>query len=252
MIASISKVKLFKACRRAYFFKHIEKLVPVEKAEALETGLRYHDYIEGLYKGEEITGFSKEAAMAKAYEKYILPKIPKVTPELWFSEVISGHTLTGRIDGITPDGCVVEHKTTSADISPNGEYEYSLMWDEQIPAYMAAKKTNKIKYTVCRKPTIRLKKDETEEEFFARMVAWYDEDTESKIRTFDVYRDQEEIEQFMRDFVGICEEMESAEATKKLYRNTCHCSAWGRRCEYSSICLNYDPNSVYVEFEKKN
>ena len=37
----------------------------------------------------------------------------------------------------------------------------------------------KVWYTVCRKPTIRQKKNETDEEFFGRMVAWYDEDTET-------------------------------------------------------------------------
>ena len=34
------------------------------------------------------------------------------------------------------------------------------------------------------------------------------------------------------------------------YRNTYYCNYWGRRCEYSSICLDYDPHENYVDFVK--
>lgn len=247
MESSISRMKLFKACRRAYFFKYVEKLEPVEKAEALQTGSNYHELIEGLYNGEAISGTSKEAAMAKAYEKYIYPKFAVRNVEEWLKKPIGKHLMIGRIDGITEDGRIVEHKTTSSDISEGGEYEYNLLWDEQLLAYFYMSGTNRAVYTVIKKPTIRLKKDETDEEFFHRMVAWYDEDTDSKIRCFEVERTQEEIDQFAEDFAKTCDEMEGAE---HLYRNTCHCNLWGRRCEYSSVCLNYDPNQEYIEFTK--
>ena len=37
---------------------------------------------------------------------------------------------------------------------------------------------------------------------------------------------------------------------RPFYRNTCHCNSWGRRCEYSSICLHYDPNLEYIDYVK--
>lgn len=252
MRSSVSKLKLFKACRRAYYFKYIQDLVPVQKAEALITGLTYHALIEELYNnnGEFITpnDFSKERAMARAYQTYIWPKFKVTGVEEWRQKSIDKHLLVGRLDGISENGYIVEHKTTSSEITE--EYEYNLQWDEQILAYMYLTGANKVYYTVCRKPTIRQKKTETEEEFFYRMLDWYAEDTDSKIRVLEITRTDEEINQFINNFVKICDDMESAEINNDLYMNTQHCNCWGRRCEYSSICLNYNPNEEYIEFMK--
>ena len=138
------------------------------------------------------------------------------------------------------------------------QYEYNLQWDEQILAYMLLTGKRKVWYTVCRKPTIRQKKDETEEEFFRRMVEWYDEDTENKIRLFEIARTDEEVNQFRLELIKMFNEIAFAEEQKNhialaaspFYRNTCHCGMWGRRCEYSSVCLHYDPNQEYIEFMK--
>ena len=247
MRASISQIKLYKACRKAWEFKYVEKLIPVQIAEALETGKRYHGYLEMLENGEELPGdYTKEEAMAVAYQKYILPRFHVIAAEKELEKQIGDHILHGFVDGLTDDGYIVEHKTTSADISEGGEYEYNLLWDEQVLAYMSLTGLRKVYYTVCKKPTIRIKKDETEEEFYNRMVAWYDEDTDQKIRMFVVERTDAEVAQFERDFEVICAQMQEG----TIYRNTCHCNSWGRRCEYSSICLNYDPNVEYIEFTK--
>lgn len=249
MRASISRVKCFKACPRAYYFKYVEGLKSTTPAESLETGKAYHARLEALEKGEPLPNdFTKDCAMAKAYEKYIFPKFKVIAAEQEFEKKLGRHTLHGFVDGMTEDGFIVEHKTTSGDISEGGEYEYNLLWDEQVLAYMSLTGKRKVYYTVVRKPTIRLKQNETDEEFFNRMVAWYDEDTEHKIRVFIVERTDEEVKQFEKDFKAICKVMKN---TENLYRNTCHCNAWGRRCEYSSICLNYDPKMTYVEFEKE-
>lgn len=251
MKCSVSRMKLFKACRRAYYFKYVEDLEPVEKAEALQTGSNYHEYVECLYNNHFIDNdYTKECAMARAYQKYILPKVDIVETEKWFEKKIGRHVLIGRVDGISADGCVVEHKTTSSDIAEGGEYEYNLQWDEQILAYMSLTGCRTIHYTVCKKPTIRMKQNESEEEFFARMCEWYETDTDKKIRTFDVTRTDEEVAEWEKDFEQMCDEMEIAEKAGRMYRCTNHCNAWGRRCEYSGICLHYDPRCEYVEFMK--
>ena len=253
MKVSISRVKLFKACRRAYEFKYVYGLVPVQKAEALETGLRYHAKLEELYKtGDFIADFSKESAMATAYKKYIYPKFHVKAVEDWTEMPLEcGNTLVGRVDGWTDYGWLVEHKTTSQEIGP--EYEYNLHWDEQILAYMALTDARNIYYTVCRKPTIRIKRGESEEEFFNRMVAWYEEDTEKKITLMKISRTDEEVENFINDLNDVMVQMNFALhlRPRHMYRNTAYCHCWGRRCEYSSICLNYDPDQEYLEFEKK-
>lgn len=249
MKLSITQIKSFKACRRAWQLRYKEGLRPVQTAEALELGKSYHELLEALEKGEEpdYSVFDKPHAMAKAYEKYILPQFKVVAAEQELEKELGGHTLHGFVDGLSDDGHIVEHKTTSMDIAEGGEYEYNLLWDEQVLAYMSLSGLRKVHYTVCKKPTIRLKKDETEEEFYNRMISWYDDDTENKIRVFTVERTDEEVSQWEQDFVAIADEMERG----VIYKNTCHCVQYGRRCEYASVCLHYDPEQQYIEFVKE-
>ena len=247
---SISQIKLFKACRRAYELRYVEGLIPAETASALQTGISYHEKLEQLYRDGyfEVTDYTKESAMAMAYKEYIYPKFQVKAVEEWCRYEDGGVPLIGRVDGMAEDGNLVEHKTTS--LTPL-EYEYNLQWDEQILAYMLMTGARKVWYTVCRKPTIRQKKNESDEEFFHRMVEWYDEDTDSKIKLILVERTDEEVEAFKKSFQNIRDDISLAERYGDFYRNTCHCNVWGRRCEYSSVCLHYDPEQEYVEFVRK-
>ena len=259
MKLSASKIKCYKSCKRAYFFKYIEELVPIQDAEPLVAGKTYHSMIENLDKtgGVEVDveNNPKISAMAKAYEKYIYPKFSVVETEkefeFNFSEDIS---LVGRFDGVAEDGLIVEHKTTSADV--DDEYVYNLQWDEQILTYMLVSGRNEMYYTVCKKPTIRQKQNETAEEYYERCCAWYAEDTDKKIRVIKVTRNEKEVNTYKTALKYIAKDMQKDEKYKKpkeytFYRNCSNCTAYGRKCEYASICLDYDPKLEYVEFKKK-
>lgn len=247
MKVSISKVKLFKACRRAYELKYIYGLEPIEKADALVTGLNYHEKLETLYKTGDFdnSDLSKESAMAEAYRKYIYPKFHVDCVESWESCPLGKHTLIGRVDGLSSDAKLVEHKTTSLDPA---EYIFNLQWDEQILAYMGMTGTREVYYTICKKPTIRKKKDESDEEFFQRMVDWYDTDTDHKIAVELLTRTDEDVESFMNELSSTVDDMDNPVC---FYKNTRHCNSWGRMCEYAPVCLNYDPNKTYVGFERR-
>lgn len=252
MRTSISALKLFKACRRAYQLKYVEGLEPVQTPEALETGRNYHKKIEDVCNGcLDTSDLSRESAMALAYQKYIQPQFHVKTVEEWVEyDLGDGNTLVGRIDARTENNALVEHKTTSQDIGE--EYEYDLQWDEQLLAYMLMTGARQMYYTIIKKPTIRQKKNETEQEFFDRMVSWYDEDTESKIRVLFVFRTDDEVEAFRRELQETVSELANVKA---YYKNTAYCNKFGRRCEYAPVCLYYDPDQEYVEFtrrEKKN
>lgn len=253
MELSISRIKTFKACRRAFQLKYRENLRPVVKAEALETGTNYHKLLEELNNSGchwDYVEYTKERAMAEAYYKYIFPKFKVVAAEQRMEyDLGDGNKLFGVIDGIADDGHIVEHKSYGSDITE--AYEYNLQWDEQILAYMLMSGMRKVWYTVCRKPTIRQKNNESDEEFFNRMVAWYDEDTDSKIRLLEIIRTDEEVEAFRLDLLRIFNTIAETDRSGDYYRNTCHCNSYGRRCEYSSVCLFYDPEQEYVEFVKE-
>lgn len=248
MRLSITKLKAFKSCRRMYELRYIEGLEPVTQSEALETGKSYHALVDAFNKGEEIPDdLTKERAMFEAYRKYIAPNFKVKSSEKWLEYPLGNDdTLVGIADGIAEDGSIVEHKTVGSDITE--QYEYNLLWDEQILCYMLMTGSREVWYTVIRKPTIRICKNETEEEFYNRMVSWYDTDTDSKVRLLKITRTDEEVENFLSEVKTMVAEMKS---TNNYYRNTCHCNMYGRRCEYSSVCLNYNPDEDYIEFIRK-
>lgn len=263
MRLSASKVKCYKACKRAYYFRYVEELVPVEAAQPLIDGSNYHAMIEQLYTNgwfeADVENNPKIAAMAMAYEKYVYPQFKVKAAEEWFEYKLNDDVqLVGRFDGIAEDGLVVEHKTTSADV--DDEYVYNLQWDEQILTYMLASGKNEMYYTVCKKPTIRQKQSETAEEYYERCCAWYAEETDKKIRVIKVTRSEKEVANHkaaLKYIVGCMEDDENlskGECFKDefiYYRNCSQCTAYGRKCEFASICLDYNPKLEYVEFKKK-
>lgn len=252
MLLSATKIKDFKGCRRLYYLKYIEGLTPKKEAEPLICGKTYHEKIEEIYnKGYFTPSGDKTDAMAMAYEKYIYPKFKVKKVEDWFEYKLNDkHTLRGRYDGVAEDNCIVEHKTTSSDI--NEEYIYDLQWNEQILCYMLSTNTNIMYYTVCKKPTIRQKINETDEEFIQRCCEWYDVDTDKKISVVIITRTNEEIQKFKTELLDLADEIEESEQKNRLYCNSNHCNMWGRKCPYSSICLNYNKDTEYVDFIKEN
>lgn len=249
MRLSNSGIQCFKSCRRKYELRYVEGVTPVQSAEVLERGRSYHEKVEMLLKGEAFDfDDPKTDAMAMAFQKYVMPKIGQVEAvEEWFNrELPNGNVIVGRCDGRLKDGRIVEHKTSSGDLDE--AYIAGLQNDEQILTYMWAYGVNHILYTVCKTPTIRLKKDEDEDSFRQRCIDWYDEDTEHKIGTIDVYRSPEEIAEFEQDLNEIADEIDQC---KRFYRVPSHCMKWNRPCEYMSICRNYDPQMEYAGFYRR-
>lgn len=244
-----SQIKTYKACKRKYMFAYVEQLKPVETPEAMVVGASYHAKIESLLKYGffECTG-DKTDAMAFAFEKYIMPTIGsvKLVESVFECELEDGIKLIGKFDAIAESGIPIEHKTCSGPI--NEDYLFGLNWDDQVSAYLIATGKTKVKYTVCQKPTIRQKQNETVEDYINRCVAWYDENTEQKIRVFEVVRSEAELADKKKEFAEIAKEMERC---KCYYTNPSYCTAWGRRCEFASICLDYDPKFIPIQFVKK-
>ena len=246
--ASYSKVQTYKSCRRLYELKYIYDVRSTAKVEALERGTSYHDKVERLLRGEDFERDDpKTSAMAMAFKTYILPQLQPVAQEEWFEyETRFGDRFIGRIDALNADGAVIEHKTTSGEIDE--EYWYSRDIDEQLMTYMYAYKTRKAYYTVCRTPTIRLKKDESDDEYYQRCLDWYKDDTEQKIAMRVIYHTDEEIDAFVEEQALTIREMNEC---KLFYKNQNYCMKWNRMCEYAPICQHYDPTQTYVGFEKR-
>ena len=255
MKLSASLIKVYKMCRRKYELKYVEGLEPIVKSQALQDGTDYHSLVEHLYNGGWI-GYEegcnpKITAMAYAYFRYVYLANDELQEieyaEKWFEyQLTDKHSVVGRNDAVTKKGIPVEHKTTSGDV--DDEYVYGLQWDEQILTYMLANGINEMYYTVIKKPTIRQKQGESEQEFYERCVDWYGTETEKKIRVIKVVRSPLEIEEHRKNLIIMAEEIDDC---KHFYRNPTACTCYNRRCEYSQVCLNYNPQLEYVEYEKK-
>jgi hypothetical protein len=235
---SASKVSCFKQCRRKYYLRYIAE-VPTIKSEALETGTNYHNQVGAYLKGESV----QYTPMLSAFAKHIqLPKIMHV--ERPFNVSIGyGIRLVGYIDAVTMDGTPIEHKTTSVKIDE--KYIYKTNFNEQINTYLLAlsliynKPCTKLIYTAIQKPSIRLKKEETQEEFTQRQLEWYNESPEEKIGCFNTHRTTEELDLYMEELRAIGKEIRTC---KVFYKNPDNCKIMG--CEFEQICLDcyYESN----------
>lgn len=243
---SYSEVRLFKECRRKYWFRYIEGLQPLQVHEALATGSEFHDKIAQVLKTGAFTATGdKTDSMVTAWQRYIMPVIEfRDNPEKFIKvQIEAGVELIGYVDGEATDGLQVEHKTTGYAI--DDKYIHRLAWDEQIPTYLIASGNTEMWYTVIQKPSIRQKQNESLEEYLSRCVSWYDDNTESKVKIFKVHRQKEDVEAHQKNLVTMAYEIAGCE---NYYANPSACSIMG--CPYESICLNYDPKFT-IGFEKK-
>ena len=76
---------------------------------------------------------------------------------------------------------------------------------------------------------------------------------DKKIRVISVERSEKEIAEQKEALKAIARDIVATDkkGEKAFYRNQSHCTCYGRRCEFASICLDYDPKLEYVEFKKK-
>lgn len=248
-LVSNSRIQCYKSCRRMYWLKYVKGLVPVRGTSAQERGKSYHEKVEQILTGGgfERDGDPRTNAMAAAFHRFIYPHISATDVEMWTEfKTASGHGIVGRLDGRNGDLYLIEHKTTSME---NIElYVNMLEMDEQLMTYMLATGVHRMKYTVMRVPTIRQKKDEPDDEFERRCLAWYEEDPDRRARLVDIYRSEDEIQEFAGMLDKTVTEMENCTL---FYRNTKYCTAWGKPCEYSPICASYQDGQSYIGFQER-
>lgn len=240
-----SMISSFKRCPRRYYLEYIEGQKPVASSEALNIGSNYHANLENILNGVDFNHSGIAGKMAEAFEKYVDWHSWKAVPEQEFKiRLARGIYLKGKIDAITDNGVPVEHKTTGN--SGLEKYIDHLAYDDQIALYMLRLGQRRAIYTVIQKPTIRLKKDETDEQYLERVGQWYDENPENKILTLNVVRTDGELEEKRQEVIYLARQINK---TKLFWRNPNSCAITS--CPYASICLNYEPDIQLVGFVKK-
>lgn len=170
---SASSASAFAACPRRFFYSHELGWRPAVEARALTFGKAWHGFLERVAAGDEhpietmvesAEGFDQltemEAGTLYAFAQAFIERyhLPRIDSEVSFKERVEGTSfvLTGRIDGVTDDGRIVEYKTTSSSIAPESDYWLRLKHNLQVLLYAWQLGSNtSAAYFVLRKPTLR-------------------------------------------------------------------------------------------------
>lgn len=151
---------------------------------------------------------------------------------------------------------VVEHKTTSADITPGSPYWRRLALDAQVSLYLGG--AGALLYDVIKKPSLRplratpvearrytkagtlyaaqREHDETPDAYEARLLADIAQHPDAYYQRGTVVRTEEEAREAGRDVWMAARMIRESRYLDAWPRNPSACDAYGRTCDYWPVC----------------
>ena len=151
---------------------------------------------------------------------------------------------------------VVEHKTTSADITPGSPYWRRLALDAQVSLYLGG--AGALLYDVIKKPSLRplratpvearrytkagtlyaaqREADETPDAYEARLLADIAQHPDAYYQRGTVVRTEEEAQEAGRDVWMTARMIRESRYLDAWPRNPSACDAYGRTCDYWPVC----------------
>lgn len=235
LIVTWSSLSCFQACPRRYHWRYERMLRPraADEAEPLVFGAEIHSQLERFWRGEpmrpSVEGLADALLSGYAARRHL---IQGAQPEVQFEVRIRGQRdvrLQGKVDVLIPGSCIIEHKTTSNDLSPEGEYMQALAMDGQVSTYLYATGLRYCWYDVIRKPRLRKKQDESQEQFYARVRANLDD---SYYALSEVVRTDDDIARWVETMQATVRAIRRKDRPQHPQR----CFDWFRACDYWPIC----------------
>ena len=271
---SHSRLSVFRACPRKYFFSYEMSRVPIRKTKALEVGSAWHKAMEVYWKdGREAAikwlisqvDVLDEVDTAKlvALLRYYNPPIEQyevVSVEEQFEEAIRvpGHqrslrgyrfggwrdmVLRNRATGLL---FLLERKTTSDEIAGWGSFWQRLALDFQSSVYLLYGKFAGLLYDVVRKPMLRpSKQDESEafrlkipviDAYLDRVIKVIAGDVGSFYQFRELMQTPEELAETAADLAAWAQNLHVCHKTGRFPRNTNSCRGLYGFCEYLDVC----------------
>lgn len=201
LVVTASSLGCFFKCQRQYYLSYVCGWRKRIADDALRFGTAFHKGLEEWFKKIEgkdpIFAAIKTAGEAQEFDAETVMQLKallngyfikwngaidaKVLPEREFDvkfPFLRGCVVCGKIDGVVEyaDGHkgIIEHKTTSESIGPMDDYWQTINRD-QVALYKAAAQKDGVEvtevlYDVIRKPTIHLGKNETPDDYGARLA----------------------------------------------------------------------------------
>lgn len=259
-------------CPRKHYWRYECGLRRETDALALRFGTAWHAAMEARWQKlsfddalkaalatasdfDEATVATLSGLLAGYYARWADDPVKELCAEVEFrSPLANSRTfdVAGKIDGlgILHDGrlALVEHKTTSADVGPDSDYWLRLRSNPQINQYVLAARSlgwdvAAAVYDVARKPSIRVKKDETPEAFGIRLA----EDAQARPEFYFARREvpilEDDLEEFGIQRLELARMILNFRAASRRSRLPHH--GWPRHlaemqcrfCDYESFCL---------------
>ena len=252
---SHSRINTFKQCPKLFDYKYNQNLVKIDgDSESLMLGKAFHRGIElgdvnkleqELDNNEDFMTEENETnkvivlAMVEAFfNKFPHHNDGDVKHEVKIETQFGGHDFIMFADALVeePDGFILREYKTASRIDKT--YIDKLKFNDQISRYCLAieqvygKRVKKIEYYVAKKPLLRLKQNETLEQFRQRLVEKISEDEES-IQYFELGRTREQLDEEFEDLIY---DMNTIESTNRYTKNLSACSCYGN-CPYLELCM---------------
>lgn len=278
-------------CKRRYFYEYEKGYRPVKTSDALRFGSLFHGALE-LYwllsleaglnwleeqKETDYNAYEKELAkqlLIGYYNKWsneddaeedCIPELEFRAPLINPDTMADSRTfqLAGKIDVVRPGKKqIVEHKTTSEDLSPESDYWSHLAIDGQVSGYYVGAQAlgyecEECLYDVIRKPMQRplqatpvesrkytkdgrlyasqRELDETVEEFGIRVGAEIASNPDKYFARKIITRLEDDMADYMADMWAVGREIREAQLHNRWPRNPQQCMSFGK-CPYFGVC----------------
>jgi hypothetical protein len=158
--------------------------------------------------------------------------------------------IAGKIDKLAKhDGIVVlvDHKTTSEDLSDDGAYWQQLVVDSQPSHYEVLLLANGVKvdrvvWDVVRKPGIRPRKSigETAEQYEDRVASECSMNPGRYFARRSGKRTREELVEYAQELWSLQKDISVARSFDRWYRNVGSCMVYGSPCRFLGVCSGHD------------
>jgi hypothetical protein len=277
-IITQSEIRTFRRCAREHHLAYGEGLRPAgAEAAPLRFGSAVHEGLARWWLGADIgecldvlDGMepyerAQAASMLVGYAAYwqrpagnVLAverefRCPLVNPATGHASMT--YQLAGKVDAVTSFGgrvLLVEHKTSSEDITPGSPYWQRLRIDTQVPIYLQGVRSMGWEpagclYDVLGKPKLRPKKGETADAFYERLC---DEIASNPARYFQqleitvLAADEADA---LADAWATARQMREAQLQRRWPRNSDACVRWSRPCSYFGLCTGQSSVDRFIK-----
>lgn len=284
-LITTSEIRTYKRCREEHRYSYALGYRAHRKGAALSFGTVVHAGLEAWWLDlplEEVLRTVRTSAEAEGLDEYEAERAVVMVEgydarwadehdhvsdvlgvEHQFKQLrgFGSYHLGGKLDALaTIRGVrtVVEHKTTSEDITAGSDYWARLTLDDQVGNYLSATGADAVLYDVLRKPSMeplratppdkrRVKKDgtlyanqreedETVEAFRARLLEALAEAPDAYYARQTIVRLEDEAARAVRDTDTIAEEILRVLPDEPQPRSPDACKRYGRMCEFFDVC----------------